>query len=73
MRCRSRARHVAESSLSAIQLRNPRRDLFVNRALEFGFTQSDAIRQLLAQWPNTEFHDDLAGIPRLALARSQHS
>ena len=47
MRCRSRARHVAENSLSAIQLRNPRRDLFVNRALEFGFTQSDAIRQLL--------------------------
>lgn len=38
-------------------------------ALEFGFGQSDALRSLLGGWADVQFIDDLAGIPRVALAR----
>lgn len=37
-------------------------------AMEFGFGQEDAMRQLLAGWQNLEIRSDLAGIPRVALA-----
>lgn len=37
-------------------------------ALEFGFGQQPSIEALLADWRDVEFRDDLAGIPRVALA-----
>ena len=37
-------------------------------ALEFGFGQGDAIATLLGGWRGVHFIDDLAGIPRIALA-----
>ncbi|MFN0100502.1 MAG: peptide chain release factor N(5)-glutamine methyltransferase [Bryobacteraceae bacterium] len=37
-------------------------------AMEFGFGQADAIRELLIGWSNVEIHNDLAGIPRVVLA-----
>ena len=37
-------------------------------ALEFGFGQRAALDELLGQWHNVRFLDDLAGIPRVALA-----
>lgn len=41
-------------------------------AIEFGFSQSGAIRELLAGWSGVEMHDDLAGIPRFVLASPVH-
>ncbi len=38
-------------------------------ALEIGFGQRDALAALLAEWNNVQFCDDLAGIPRVVLAR----
>ncbi len=38
-------------------------------ALEIGFDQRDAIAALLEGWTGISFHDDLQGIPRVALAR----
>lgn len=37
-------------------------------ALEFGFGQGPALQQLLRGWGNVRILDDLAGIPRVALA-----
>lgn len=37
-------------------------------ALEFGFGQKDALKQLLRDWNDVSFTDDYAGIPRVALA-----
>lgn len=37
-------------------------------ALEFGFGQHPQLATLLHGWPNLRFRDDLAGIPRIALA-----
>ena len=37
-------------------------------AMEFGFGQREALTNLLAAWQNVRFLDDLAGIPRVALA-----
>ena len=37
-------------------------------ALEFGFGQRDAMRELLAAWSDVRFIDDYAGIPRVVLA-----
>ena len=37
-------------------------------ALEFGFGQREALAQLLRGWNDLRFLDDLAGIPRVALA-----
>ena len=37
-------------------------------ALEFGFGQSSALTELLSGWNAVRFLDDLAGIPRVALA-----
>ena len=37
-------------------------------ALEFGFGQQESISKLLGGWSGVRFHDDLAGIPRVALA-----
>lgn len=37
-------------------------------ALEFGFGQRDALASLLSDWNSVRFLDDLAGIPRVALA-----
>lgn len=42
-------------------------------AFEFGFGQSEAIRGMLAGWHAVEIHDDLARIPRVALARRSSS
>ena len=37
-------------------------------AMEFGFGQRPALQQLLEGWNDVHFQDDLAGIPRVALA-----
>ena len=37
-------------------------------AMEFGFGQAEAMRGLLAGWRDVEIRNDLAGIPRMALA-----
>lgn len=37
-------------------------------ALEFGFRQRNGLASLLRDWNSVEFRDDLAGIPRIALA-----
>ncbi len=37
--------------------------------MEFGFGQQPALAALLRDWHGVEFRDDLAGIPRVALAR----
>jgi release factor glutamine methyltransferase len=37
-------------------------------AMEFGFGQAEGIRALLAGWNDVEIRNDLAGIPRVALA-----
>jgi len=39
-------------------------------AMEFGFGQAEAMRALLAGWATVEIHNDLAGIPRVAVARA---
>jgi release factor glutamine methyltransferase len=38
-------------------------------AMEFGFGQKGALSQLLAQWSEVSFVDDLQGIPRVVCAR----
>jgi len=38
-------------------------------ALEFGFSQSAALTQLMVGWNQLELHPDLAGIPRILTAR----
>lgn len=40
-------------------------------AMEFGFGQRDALRQLLAGWREVQFRDDYAGIPRVVTALRQ--
>ena len=37
-------------------------------AMEFGFGQAEALREMLTGWTNVEIYDDLAGIPRIVLA-----
>jgi release factor glutamine methyltransferase len=37
-------------------------------AMEFGFGQAEAMRAMLAGWKHVEIRNDLAGIPRVALA-----
>ena len=37
-------------------------------AMEFGFGQAEALREMLTGWTNVEIYDDLAGIPRIILA-----
>ena len=41
--------------------------------LEMGHGQRDALAGLLASWDGVEFVDDLAGIPRVAIARRRIS
>ena len=41
--------------------------------MEFGFGQAEAMKDLLAAWESVEIHNDLAGIPRVALARRSSS
>jgi release factor glutamine methyltransferase len=40
-------------------------------ALEMGFTQVDAIRELAAEFANHEIIPDLAGIPRVLVCQSR--
>jgi len=37
-------------------------------AMEFGFEQAEALREMLTGWADVEIYDDLAGVPRIVLA-----